>query len=455
MKMFKIISLSLVIILAIVVYTQYPKLNIIAGYAAKNMSSNIFIAKRDFNHIHMVDNNVPSIKIAKTEVNSDTKITTSSVFGLLSRKVFFREGQGSVVIDDDFDTKQHFLKPTRTPNTSTLPYPYGTGKPVHSTFSNIDYNKLNSSINEQFKEKNTEFKNHTRSVLVIYKNHIIAEKYGDNFDKNTRFLGWSMAKSLLSGVIGALEFDKEFDIEKPVADVLNLNEWKKDNRSKITTNHLLKMTSGLEWEEDYTKISDVTKMLFLERDMTKSQSNKDLEFEPGTHFNYSSGTTNLISGVLRSQFKTQQEYLDFPYTHLIDKIGMNSLIFETDMEGNFVGSSYAWATTRDWAKFGLLYLNNGNWNGTQIFSKEWAEYTATPSEASNYSYGAQFRTTTLKGFPNSPKDMYYAYGYHGQFTIIIPSMDIIIVRMGLTHKNKNDIYSDTNKLIKDVISSIN
>ena len=335
MKMFKILGLVILVVLAIVVYAQYPKLNIIAGYAAKNMSSNVFLAQRKVAHVNDIDHQVPSIKIAKTDVDVDAKIATSSVLGILSRKALFREGQGAVVIDDDFDINQTFLKPKRTANTSTLPYPYGTGEPTDSTFTNIDYNRLKVAVDSAFTENNEEFLKKTRSVVVIYKDQLIAEQYGENFDKDTEFLGWSMAKSLLATTMGALEYQKGFDIQKPVADVMNLQDWKDDDRSKITTHHLLKMVSGLAWEEDYTKISDVTKMLFLERDMTKSQAQKELEFAPGTNFNYSSGTTNLISGVLRSQFKTHQEYLDFPYTQLIDKIGMNSMLFETDMEGYF------------------------------------------------------------------------------------------------------------------------
>lgn len=454
MKPFKIISLVIIVALAIVVYLQYPRLNIIAGYAAKNMSSNVFISHRTVASVNTTDNNVPSIKLAKTTVDLTSKLTTSSVFGVLKRKAFFREGQGAVVIDDNFDIHQQFLKPKRTANTSIVPYPYGTGEPIDSTFTNVNYTKLTTTVNDAFTETDKEFLKNTRSVLVIYKNHLVAEKYGEKFDKDTEFMGWSMAKSLLAATIGVLEHSNGFDIQKPIIASLNLKEWEKDDRSKITTDHLLKMVSGLEWDEDYTKISDVTKMLFLERDMTKSQSNKELEFEPGTNFNYSSGTTNLISGVLRSQFKTHQEYLDFPYTHLIDKIGMNSLLFETDMEGNFVGSSYAWATARDWAKLGLLYLNKGNWNGTQIFSKDWANYTAKPTIESKNEYGAQFWTNTDGFIPDAPKDMYYADGYHGQRIFIIPSKDLVIVRTGLTHKNRTGSYDVMNSLIKDIVGSI-
>jgi len=454
MKIFKLISIAILVIIVIVVYTQYPKLNIIAGYAAKNMSTNVFFAERNKDQVHATDNNVPSIKLAKTTVDFNSKITTSSVFGLLSRNAFFREGQGAAVIDDDFDIHQDFLKPKRTLNQSALPYPYGTGRPKDTTFTNINYTNLQTAVDSMFIEDNNAFLKNSRAVVVIYKDQIIAEKYGDGFDKDTEFLGWSMAKSLLATTIGVLEYKTNFDIQKPVVDILDLKDWEKDNRSKITTHHLLKMISGLEWEEDYTKISDVTKMLFLERDMTKTQAEKKLEFEPGTHFNYSSGTTNLISGVLRSQFKTHQAYLDFPYTALIDKIGMNSMLFETDMEGNFVGSSYAWATARDWAKLGLLYLNNGNWNGEQIFSEKWAAYTAEPTKASANEYGAQFWTNTDGFLPDAPRDMYYADGYHGQRIFIIPSKDLVIVRTGLTQKNRTGSYDIMNSLIKRVLASI-
>lgn len=443
-----------IVAISVVFYIQYPKLNIIAGYAAKNMSTNVFYANRSEKNVQNKDHNVPSVKLAKTTVDANLKTATSSVFGALKRTSFFREGLGSVLIDDEFDIDQKFLTPKRTPNTYTLHYPYGTGTPSDSTFANINYKQLKTAINLAFVENDKKFKKNTRAVIALYKDHLIAEQYGENFNKNTPLLGWSMAKSLLATIVGVLDYQKKIDVQKPVVELLNLKNWEKDDRSKITTNHLLKMTSGLAWEEDYTQISDATRMLFLERDMTKTQAYKKLIYAPGSKFNYSSGTTNLISGILRAQFKTQQEYLDFPYTELIDKIGMNSMLFETDMEGNYVGSSYAWATARDWAKLGLLYLHKGNWNGTQIFNKSWADYVAKPTKASNYSYGGHFRTTTLDGFPNVPNDMYFAYGYHGQFTMVIPSMDLVVVRLGLTHEDKKYIYAYADQLIKNILSCI-
>ena len=282
---------------------------------------------------------------------------------------------------------------------------------------------------------------------MIYKDKIIAEKYADGFDKNSRILGWSMTKSLTGTFFGILQKQGKININ----DKAPIAEWQNDERKSITINNLLQMNSGLEWEEDYGKISDVTKMLFIEKDMTKSQINKPLVGKPNETWNYSSGTTNLLSGILRKQFKTHQEYLDFWYSSLFDKIGMHSALTEVDMAGNFVGSSYGWATTRDWAKFGLLYLHKGNWNGEQIFDESWAKYVATPTNTSHENYGAQFWLNAGGKFPNTPKNMYYASGFQGQMVAIFPSHDLVIVRMGL----KENPEFDFDGLLSGVVSSLN
>ena len=210
------------------------------------------------------------------------------------------------------------------------------------------------------------------------------------------------------------------------------------------------MNSGLEWVEDYNSISDVTKMLFLTEDMPKIQLNKSLIGEPNNSWNYTSGTTNLLSGFIRDQFKTHQEYLDFWYSGLIDKIGMNSMTIETDLAGNYVGSSYSWATARDWAKFGLLYLSKGNWNGEQLLNESWVNYSATPTKDSNGEYGAHFWLNAGGKYPNVPKDLFSSNGYQGQHVFIIPSKDIMIVRFGLTENPE----FDTDTFLKELLNTI-
>ena len=255
-----------------------------------------------------------------------------------------------------------------------------------------------------------------------------------------------MTKSLTATYFGILQKQTNFDINKH----LTFSEWQNDARKNISINDLLHMNSGLEWEEDYGKISDATKMLFQAEDMTKLQIDKKQVGKPNNTWNYSSGTTNLLSGILRKQFKTHQEYLDFWYSSLIDKIGMNSMIVEQDMAGNFVGSSYGWATTRDWAKFGLLYLHKGNWNGEQIFDESWAKYVSTPTNNSKGQYGAHFWLNAGGRYPDAPKDLYSANGFQGQRIFIFPSNDLVIVRMGL----KEEEGFDFNGFLREVLGSL-
>src|SRR5690606_23241756 len=289
------------------------------------------------------------------------------------RIAIYRKGLGSVLLNDDYDSDIHYLQPKRSVASDTIPFPYGNGEPQDTIFSHIDYKELNKVVESTFDSISK-----TRSVLVVYKDHIIAEKYAEGFNENSLLLGWSMTKSILSTLYGILQYEDKLDIN----DVTGLEEWKDDERKDITYNNLLHMSSGLEWEENYSKISDATKMLFLEADMSRSQLIKPLLAEPESVFIYSLVTSNLLSEILKREFKDQQSYLDFTYTHFLDKISMNSALIEADLESNYVGSSYSWANTRDWAKFGLLYLHKGNWNGDQIFDPSWAEYVSTPAKAS-------------------------------------------------------------------------
>lgn len=428
---------------------QCQKLKIISGYAAKNMSSNVFFAKKPIDSINAIDNNIPFVKLAKTKVDFESKTVTGSFFGIAKKRALFREGLGSVLIDSDFDTKQKFLTPQRIKNLSNLEFPYGNKDPKDTLFSNINYNKLKKAVENAFTENHKPNLKNTRSILVVYKNKIVAEKYAEGFDKNSPFIGWSMTKSLFATLFGVLDKQVGFNLDAPVTSLIKLKDWEKDKRSKITVNHLLKMTSGLDWEEDYNKASDVTKMLFLDKDMAERQLRKKASYEPGTHFLYSSGSSNLLSKILRAQFKSYQDYLDFPYTELIDKIGMNSTLIETNKDGNYNASSYGWASARDWAKLGLLYLNRGNWNGSQIFNESWTDYVSKPTEASNNSYGGHFKSNQCKKFPELPSDMFYADGYYGQRNFIIPSMNLVVVRTGLTLPT--NIEDD---LINDMLSNI-
>ena len=444
----KILKILVVLLLIVTVYLRiaiYPQLDLLSGFSAKSIASGHFIDGRDLLTIQQGDNDIPKVDWASNKISDSGKFVTSTVFGLKERKAIYREGLGTTLINDGFDGSQPYQVPRRKLLNNNLSFPYGNMEHNDTIFANVDYAKLNTAVANAFDKKGAK-KKRTRSVIVIYKDKIIAENYDVGFTKNSKILGWSMTKSWTATYFGILQKQGKIDIMKPAP----IQDWQNDNRKNITINDLLHMNSGLEWEEDYGKISDVTNMLFQAEDMTKSQLEKPAKYDPNSHWYYSSGTTNLLSAILRKQFKSHQEYLNFWYASLFDKIGMNSALVETDMAGNFVGSSYGWATTRDWSKFGLLYLHKGNWNGEQIFDEGWAKYVATPTNTSDGRYGAQFWLNAGGKFTDVPRDMYYCSGYQGQMVAIFPSHDLVIVRMGLAEEPDFDF----NGFLRDVVRSI-
>ena len=438
MKITKRILLLLSVTLLLIIIINYPKLNIISGYAAKNTSSSVFVANRTVAFTEATDNNFSPINLASTAISLENNFASASTLGLLTRKAVYRNGLGSVLITKGYDANKKELIPKRFTSNTLLAYPFGNKPQKDTLFNTINYEKLDSAVSSIFENSHQ-----TRAVLVLYKNQLIAERYAKGFTKESRILGWSMTKSILSTVFGIMQYQGKLSVQ----DRAPILEWENDDRKKITLHNLLQMNSGLAWDENYEKISDVTKMLFLEDDMTKMQQKQQLVDSPNFSWNYSSGTSNLLSGILRKKLGNQQEYLDYWYRELIDKIGMNSMIVETDVKGHYVASSYAWATARDWAKFGLLYLHKGNWNGAQIFSPEWVDYITQPTPTSNNSYGAHFWLNAGNKMKDVPSNMFYADGYQGQRVYILPDQEMVVVRLGLKNYNEN-------KFLKEIIQSI-
>ncbi|WP_041802141.1 serine hydrolase domain-containing protein [Flagellimonas ruestringensis] len=443
MKLLKRVLLLLLVVIGVVVYLNYPKLNIISGYAAKNVASGVYVADRSAASMNQYDNSAPLIEIASTEVNKNEESASSTVYGLMKRTAVYRDGLGAVLINDDYDPQALTIRPERNQTPDTIPYPYGQAAPLDTILPEVDMDQINKAMAMAFSEPETQ---KTRTLLILYKGQLIAERYINGFDKDTPILGWSMTKSVLATCYGILEHQGKLEMDWPAP----IPEWKDDERKNITLNHLLRMQSGLEWEEDYSGISDVTRMLFLDSDMTQAQRDKKAIAKPTEVWNYSSGTTNLLSGILRQQFRSHQEYLDFPYSALIDKIGMYSMVLEADIAGNYVGSSYAWASTRDWARFGQLHLDKGNWNGEQLFDSTWVDYITKPTINSDGTYGAHFWLNAEGKYPDVPRDMFSCNGFEGQHVFMIPSKDLVVVRTGLAEEP----YFDVNGVLSNIVKAV-
>ncbi|SNR46968.1 CubicO group peptidase, beta-lactamase class C family [Maribacter sedimenticola] len=442
MRKIKLLLGIILVGVVVLAYFNYPKLNLISGYAAKNMASSVYVAGRNTEDVQFYDHDMPLIKLANATVSDQEHTASAKVYGLMERTAFYKEGLGAVLTNKEYSQHAFNTVPHRKTKKDTLPFPYGNNGLTDTLLPNVDYDQVEIALNNAFQHPEEK----TRTLLVVYKDQIIGERYINGITEDTPILGWSMTKSVLATLYGILQYQGQIDVTAPAP----IKEWQNDGRKAITINNLLRMQSGLAWEEDYFKISDVTKMLFLDSDMTLAQRKNEMIAPPGEIWNYSSGTSNLLSGILRNQLGSHQTYLDFPYKELIDRIGMHSMLLETDLEGNYVGSSYAWATTRDWAKFGLLYLHNGNWNGDQLFSKEWVDYITTPTQNSDGKYGGHFWLNAGGIFPNIPTNVYSANGFQGQRVFIIPSKDMVVVRTGLEEQTDEQY----NTLLSEILLAI-
>jgi CubicO group peptidase (beta-lactamase class C family) len=285
----------------------------------------------------------------------------------------------------------------------------------------------------------------TRAVTIFYKGKLLAERYGKGITEATPLLGWSMTKSVTNALIGLLVKDGKIDIYKPAP----IEEWQNDARKQITTDQLLRMSSGLDFLEIYSLPSDATQMLFRKKGAGAYALLSKQKTKPDQEWNYSSGTTNILQEIIRRQFASHADYLAFPHLRLFQKIGMKSAVLEPDASGTYVGSSFMYATGRDWAKFGQLYLQDGVWNGQRILPEGWVKYSSTETPLSKGKYAAQFWLNhNDKSFPQGA---FMALGFEGQSVTIVPSKELVIVRLGCT-PDEDDF--DRNQFIKDIVAAI-
>lgn len=434
-----------VILLLAFSFFLYPKLSIISGFAAKDVCSCVFVAGINEKTAIDEDINFSIFSLAKARVDYKNKSVTATVFGMKPKTAYYQGPTGCAMVNK--------MKPEEAykfPGTwNTIKY-----DSLENWFTYIDtieylsksqQSKLQEAVARAFKENDPEkpVKN-TRAVVVLYKGQLVAEQYAPGFNKDSRLTGWSMTKSLTASMFSMLE--EEGKIHKE--DLTKIPEWQQDDRKNITWEQLLHMNSGLRWKEDLTHLSE---MLFNSDDIGGYAIQLPLENQPDTEWEYATPTTNIIATTMRRYFNSTEDYIRYPYEHLFYKIGAYSTIIETDATGSFVGSSFSWATARDWAKFGQLYLQNGNWAGEQILSRDWVDYVRKAAPNSNGLYGAHFWLNKGKKFPDVPTDLYAMTGFIGQIVAIIPSKDMVIVRLGIT--SKKDGF-DFNKWLKEIIDAV-
>jgi CubicO group peptidase (beta-lactamase class C family) len=324
-----------------------------------------------------------------------------------------------------------------------ITWPEGDKLPDTPLDNSVDKLGLDATISAAFGQQfdGGKFGGATTAVVISQNGRIVGEKYLDGYTAHTSQRTWSVAKSIAVSVIGAAQYKGYINVK----DKTGLKAWSRpgDPRAEITVENLLHMSSGL----DSRPAGNRTDNIYLGGGLVAQYATKNpLEAKPGKRWRYANNDTMLAMRALREKMNDDHRFLEFPFKELLHKIGMYNTTPETDWDGDFVMSSQVWTTARDLARLGQLYLNGGMWNGERILPKGWSAYVASPAPAQpsnrqgdnadkpGRGYGAQF--WLYENYPGVPDGTYAALGNRGQFIIIVPSRNVVIVRRGYDYSGQ-------------------
>jgi CubicO group peptidase (beta-lactamase class C family) len=424
--------LLLLIALSAFLWLKPPALlRVGANYSAKIVCSNVFLAGRDPEAILRIDVQAPGISLLKgmrVSVDRERGIVRAGFLGFIGDGLaVYRPDKGCTVRPDG----------KLDPAAPTVPAPAARPAPDSSSakaaWPDGVLVQTNPAI-DQILSNTALIGPGARAVVVVDHGRIVGERYAIGFTPSTPLLGWSMTKTVMAGVIGMLIKDGKLSLTQA-------GFWPgTDGRERIQLKDLLAMSSGLAWNEGYGAVSDVTRMLYLEPDMAKYAAAPPLAHPPGEAWVYSSGTAVLISHI--AEQAAGQDLAQFIGSRLFRPIGITTATIEPDEHGNLVGSSYMYATARDWARYGQFLLQQGTWQGQELLPAGYVAMMAAPVAASKGQYGQG--QTWLWGSdaatpgvnPDAafgiPADTFWMSGHDGQNIAIIKSRQLVIVRLGLT-----------------------
>lgn len=356
------------------------------------------------------------------EYDEAQKSVTTSLFGLSEKTANYIPNIGCAIDYSGFNQRASLL--TEQVPASDAAWPAGdTVGAADSDMERLLERVLATDNEEGF---------NTRALLVAHRGKVIAEAYGQGADADTPLLGWSMAKSLTAIMLANLEYRGTLDLD--AAPEFEL--WAGDERSQIRISDMLTMTDGLAFSEEYNPGDDATAMLFTEPSSSAFVMDKAALHEPGSRFNYSSGTANLLARIYFEKAGGNQGNYDAYMESIHQSLAFQNAIFEVDASGVFMGSSYLYASARDWARIGQLMLNGGTINGQRIMTEDWVGRATTPNTSENQrAYGYQWwlnRGNEELRWSDIPADAYSAQGNRQQYLMVIPSLDLVIVRLGWT-----------------------
>lgn len=378
--------------------------------------------------------------------------------GTAESRAVYRGASGCLVAHEPMPQPEAIELPTAAP--ALLPEIAGR-EPVET-----DNPTIKTALDRAFTETPGAPQRGTQAIVIVHKGHVIAERYVAGVGVDTPLIGWSATKSVTNALLGILVRQGKLDMNAPAP----VAAWADpaDPRHAITPDNMLRMNSGLAVGQSLTSgLNDMfdpaAEMVFVERDMAGFAERFPLAFAPGSDWNYTNGNTLMLSRIIRDKVGGDaQSVLAFAHRELFDKLSMRHVTLEFDSTGTPIGSSHMLASARDWAKFGLLYLNDGVAGGQRILPEGWVDYSAkyTP-HSDEYGYGAGFWTNRgdsggarYRIKAGIPADAFMARGSLGQYVIVIPSRDLVVTRFGYAFDRRNDLDMLA-RLIVDVIAATN
>jgi len=435
--------LGTVVVFASVPYLRHG-VSVGIGHSAKKLCSSAFVARTDPAQIWKDELERKMLVIGSFmswQVDGGRSTATVDIFGFGATAVY-RPGLGCTLLVERSveqvlaETIETLPPPRLDPG---APWPVGAASAVAGNPTGIDRAALDAAVDAAFEEpvagRATRL---TNAVMIVHRGRLLTERYRPGFDPDSRLHGWSMSKSITTLLAARLIEMGRLAIDAP-ANLEALNAVG-DARTTITLDHLMRMTPGFEFDERYQPGDDVTEMLYEHSDQVGFAARRPLAHPPGTHWLYSTGTTNLLSRVVQDRSGgTLQSTYEFSQRELFHPLGVTTAVIEPDESGTFIGGAHVHMTPRDWVRFGQLMADDGVWRGRRLLPEGFVDYATTPTPTSGGSYGAGFWLNSPGGasapppeYPSLPRDHFMFRGYDGQYIAVQRDRGLVIARFGAT-----------------------
>ena len=421
-----------------------------AGLVAKNVCSGVLVAGRPLAAVLAADVLPASalLRLVTVDVAGDRQYVTARMLWSRERSAVLLPGLGCV-LDPSPELLQEAAQ-AAVAQAAPAPAPASAPAPgfAASDDAGIDRKALESILDGAFDRPGADGGVGTRAVVILHRGRLVTERYGAGFDAYTPQLGWSMSKTVLGMLVyaklqeqGQAARTRALDWVKPARQPAWLRRWAEDKRAAITVEHLLLMRDGLDQQEGYAPWSAVPRMLWGAEDVPAYAGSAPADVAPGTRFRYLSATSNILSAMLRAQFPDDAAYWRYPRETLFAPIGARSAVMEADARGNFIASSYLWASPHDWARIGELMRRDGLVGERRVLPAGWQRLAAHPpaiDDPQASGYGAHVwlpgaaRGSTCGPDHGLPADTLLMAGHWGQLVAAIPSHEAVIVRLGMT-----------------------